>query len=113
VSVWTVSRELGHSSEELVRRINGHLGTIRHRSEVVEYRIEQHLEALKVRLGNVGFVTRTVTSDEGWGRKRRPPSAPVPPGNTFRNGPVTPRMRSSFPRWEHGAAYSGFRTGEP
>ena len=61
VSVYTVNRELGHGSEEMVRRVYAHLGAVRHRSEVVEFRIEQHLEALKDRLGNVGFVTRNVT----------------------------------------------------
>jgi hypothetical protein len=33
-----------------VERIYGHLGTVRHRSEVVEYRIEQHEERLGDRL---------------------------------------------------------------
>jgi hypothetical protein len=61
VSIYTVSRELGHGSEEMVRRVYAHLGTVRHRSEVVELRVEQHLEALKDRLGNVGFVTRSAT----------------------------------------------------
>jgi hypothetical protein len=37
VSLYTVSRELGHGSEEMVRRVYSHLGTVRHRSEVVEY----------------------------------------------------------------------------
>jgi integrase len=50
VSLYTVSRELGHGSEEMVKRVYAHLGTIRHRSEVVEFRVEQHLEALKDRL---------------------------------------------------------------
>ena len=38
----TVAGELGHGGFEMVRKVYGHLGTIRHRSEVVEYRIEQH-----------------------------------------------------------------------
>jgi hypothetical protein len=63
VSVYTVSRELGHGSEEMVRRVYAPLGTLRHRSEVVEYRVEQNLETLKDRLGNVGFVTRNVTTE--------------------------------------------------
>jgi len=42
VSPFTVSRELGHGSREMVERIYGHLGTIRHRSEVVEYRLAAH-----------------------------------------------------------------------
>ncbi len=38
VSEYTVMREMGHSSPALVRRIYGHLGEVRQRSEVVEYR---------------------------------------------------------------------------
>ena len=34
----------------MVQRVYSHLGTIRHRSEVVEYRIEQHTQALGDRL---------------------------------------------------------------
>jgi integrase len=63
VSLHTVSRELGHGSEEMVRRVYAHLGSVRHRSEVVEYRLEQHVEALKDRLGALGFVTRNVTRE--------------------------------------------------
>jgi integrase len=44
VSTYTVARELGHESEAMVRKVYAHLGTIRHRSEVVEYRVGQHLE---------------------------------------------------------------------
>ena len=42
VSVFTVAREMGHGGDSMVRRVYGHLGTVRHRAEVVEYRIEQH-----------------------------------------------------------------------
>jgi hypothetical protein len=62
VAVWTVSQELGHSSEELVRRIYGHLGSaVRHRSEYVEFRVEQHLETLGDRLRSMGIITGNVT----------------------------------------------------
>ena len=37
VSIFTVSRELGHGAETLVKQVYGHLGTMRHRTEVVEY----------------------------------------------------------------------------
>jgi integrase len=47
VSVYTVAKELGHGGDSLVRRIYGHLGDIRHRSEVVEYRTEQHSASLQ------------------------------------------------------------------
>jgi len=50
VSIFTVSRELGHGSENLVKRIYGHLGTVRHRAKVVEYRVEQHQKVLKEQL---------------------------------------------------------------
>jgi len=46
VSLYTVSRELGHGSEQMVRRVYSHLGSVGHRSEVVEYRVEQHFERL-------------------------------------------------------------------
>lgn len=80
VSLYTVARELGHGSEEMVRRVYAHLGTIRHRSEVVEFRIEQHLEALKDRLGRVGFVTRNVTAERGREENETPASTEVPSG---------------------------------
>ena len=43
VSEFTVTREMGHSSPAMVRAIYGQLGTVRHRSEVVEYRVSQHM----------------------------------------------------------------------
>lgn len=42
----TVADELGHGGEDLVRKVYGHLGQIRHRSEFVEYRIEQQREEI-------------------------------------------------------------------
>ena len=50
VSAFTVSRELGHGSGTMVEQVYSHLGSIRHRSEVVEYRIEQHTDALGSRV---------------------------------------------------------------
>ncbi len=50
VSPYTVARELGHGGEAMVRRGYGHLGTVRHRSEVLEYRVEQHAERLADRV---------------------------------------------------------------
>ena len=41
VSPYTVAKELGHGGEAMVRRVYGHLGTVRHRSEFLEYRVEQ------------------------------------------------------------------------
>lgn len=37
VSPWTVGRELGHGGDSLVKRVYGHLGTVRERGEVVEF----------------------------------------------------------------------------
>jgi len=50
VSIYTVAQELGHGSEAMIRRVYGHLGHMRHRVEVVEYRVEQHQERLLGRL---------------------------------------------------------------
>ena len=44
VSVYTVARELGHGGETMVRRVYGHLGQVRHRAEVVEYRVSEFLQ---------------------------------------------------------------------
>jgi len=45
VSPYTVGQELGHGGDSLVKRVYGHLGTVRHRSKAVEYRVQQHLKA--------------------------------------------------------------------
>lgn len=50
VSPFTVGRELGHGGDALVRRVYGHLGEVRHRAAVVEYRVEQHAAKLGDRL---------------------------------------------------------------
>ena len=50
VSPYTVGKELGHGGNAMVQRIYSHLGEVRHRSEVVEYRLEHHREALGDRL---------------------------------------------------------------
>jgi hypothetical protein len=39
-----VAKGMGHGGFSLVRKVYGHLGKIRHRSEVIEYRVEQHFE---------------------------------------------------------------------
>ena len=83
VSLYTVSRELGHGSEEMVRRVYAHLGTVRHRSEVVEYLVEQHLEGLRDRLGSVGFVTRKDTTEQAGQGSESPASTEVPTGESL------------------------------
>lgn len=50
VAVWTVAKELGHESTDMIERVYGHLGTVRHRAKAVEYRVRQHRRALKGRL---------------------------------------------------------------
>ena len=94
VSIYTGSRELGHGSEELMRLVYADMGTVWHRSEVVEVRIEQHREALKDRLANVGFVTRKVTRDRSRGGETKTPAAPKHRrGKKFRSGPGATRTR--------------------
>ncbi len=67
VSIYTVARELGHGGDSMVKRVYGHLGTVRHRAEVVEYRAEQHVKALGDRLSQLrpapASVTTIVTTD--------------------------------------------------
>jgi len=40
VALWTVKKELGHGSMQMIDRVYGRLGVIRHRSGVVEYRLD-------------------------------------------------------------------------
>ncbi|MQA91868.1 MAG: tyrosine-type recombinase/integrase [Gemmatimonas sp.] len=47
ISVYTVAKELGHGGDAMVRRVYGHLGAIRHRSEHVEFRVEDHIKSVK------------------------------------------------------------------
>jgi integrase len=50
VSPFTVARELGHGGQSLVDRVYGHLGDMRQRGEVVEYRVENHLDRIGDRI---------------------------------------------------------------
>ncbi len=50
VSPYTVAKEMGHGGETMVRKVYGHLGEVRHRAKVVEYRAEQHAAKLGERL---------------------------------------------------------------
>ena len=38
---------MGHGGDALVKRVYGHLGQVRHRSDVVEYRANQQLAQLE------------------------------------------------------------------
>jgi len=68
VSVFTVAKELGHGGDSMVKRVYGHLGQVRHRADVVEYRVEQHAKALGERLATVRagaqFGTTAGTTEE-------------------------------------------------
>src|SRR5213594_1286611 len=61
VSVYTVAREMGHGGESMVRRVYGHLGQVRHRAEVVEYRAEQFAATLGDRLKGLAVTTYVTT----------------------------------------------------
>jgi len=63
VSAFTVSRELGHGSRDMVERVYSHLGEFRCRGEVVEYRVAA-FPHLGERLAAHGFVTSIVTVAE-------------------------------------------------
>lgn len=49
VALYTVQREMGHGGDALVKRVYGHLGEVRHRSPVVEYRVDQHAHLPEIR----------------------------------------------------------------
>ena len=53
VSKFQVQKEMGHGGAQLVDRIYGHAQRNPHRSDVVEYRVEVHREALGERLAAV------------------------------------------------------------
>ena len=57
VSPFTVGKELGHGGTSMVQRVYSHLGKVRHRSDVVEYRVENHREALGDRLTTLEKLT--------------------------------------------------------
>ena len=57
----------------MVEQVYAHLGTIRHRSEYVEFRVEQHEEALRDRLPMLGCPSPGNIS--GNKLDRRPPTA--------------------------------------
>lgn len=50
ISKFQVQKEMGHGGAQLVDRIYGHAARSPYRSDVVEYRVEQHREALGHRL---------------------------------------------------------------
>jgi integrase len=57
VAAWTVAREVGHSSTAMIEKTYGHLGQVRHRAKVVEYRVRQHRTTLNGRRLNTFAAT--------------------------------------------------------
>ena len=53
ISVYTVSRWMGHGGTALVNRTYSHRGTVRHRAKVLEYRVEAFASILGDRLAAV------------------------------------------------------------
>jgi integrase len=51
-----VARELGHGGTTLVERVYGHVGDEHHRTDVVEYRVENHEEKLGRRLAALRLI---------------------------------------------------------
>jgi hypothetical protein len=77
----------------MVEEVYAHLGTMRHRSGVVEYRLEQHREMLADRLTKLGFVTTTVATDherEGSEKPRRRKAATGPDVASSGRGDLNP-----------------------
>jgi hypothetical protein len=89
----------------MVKRIYAHLGDVRHRAEVVEYRVEQHLDRLGDRLNRLGFrgafVTGKDTAAEGVARTKKPDATEVTSGKALPESgrPDSNRRR---PAWEAG-----------
>jgi hypothetical protein len=77
---YTVSRELGHGSEEMVLRVYAHLGSVRHRSEVVEFRAEQHFEPLGDQLVRLGYDITSVIKTGTVGANETPAPTKVEAG---------------------------------
>jgi hypothetical protein len=96
---------MGHGSDEMVKRIYAHLGDVRHRSEVIEYRVEQHLERLGDRLQILGLAgpsdTGIGTAREMPGDEKTPDATEVTSGEEFPESgrPDSNRRR---PAWEAG-----------
>jgi integrase len=53
VSPLSVGKELGHGGMSLVNRVYGHLGHVRQRAEVVEFRVDQHVEHISEKLARL------------------------------------------------------------
>src|SRR5437773_1728366 len=89
----------------MVKRIYAHLGDVRHRAEVVEYRVEQHFERLADRLQRLGlkgpYVTGSVTAAGASEGTKKPDATEVTSGEELPESgrPDSNRRR---PAWEAG-----------
>ena len=54
---------MGHGSTDMIDRVYSHLGTVRHRSEVVEYRVEQHLDRVAELVERAHSAKQVVTAE--------------------------------------------------
>jgi len=70
VALYTVSRELGHRGTTMVENVYAHLGDVRHRAEVVEFRVSQHLDR---RLPDGSVVADRVAAMAGGDNAEPPP----------------------------------------
>jgi hypothetical protein len=87
---WVISWLVGQSSFALVKEYRSLRGE---GPAAGSYRVEQHLEALRDRLGHVGFVTWKDTTG-GQGRQAKPPPARMcRRGKAFQSGPGATRTR--------------------
>jgi integrase len=50
IAKYTVQREMGHSNTDTLDRIYAHLGQVRHRSELLEFRVEHYEKQIGKRL---------------------------------------------------------------
>jgi hypothetical protein len=87
-----VACELGHQSDEMVKRIYAHLGSTGHRSDMVEYRVAPRLEKLGDRLRRLGFAGN-VTGGGVELETEPPPTPKSQRGKIFQSGPGAIRTR--------------------
>jgi len=66
---WTEAR-VGPRGDALVKTVYGHLGTVRHRADVVEYRVEQHAAILRDMLAALRAAARDSENDSVPARPR-------------------------------------------
>jgi integrase len=60
VAAFQVAKEVGHSSTAMIENVYGHLGDTQHRSKHVEYRTEQHRQAIRALVKQRKITARSV-----------------------------------------------------